>query len=82
MFLLIHSFLIYLLVHILSELTHWQQCIETKDISLTFTLYKVKNKLRSIALHIVIYILKTSENIIQHTSGTFIFPDRRYRRMW
>jgi len=39
MFLLVHPFLIYMLVHILPELTHWQQCIETKDISLALTVY-------------------------------------------
>lgn len=81
MFLLIHLFLIYLLVHIVPELTHWKQCIETKDISLPLTAYKVK-KLRSIALHVLIYFLKINESIIQHMSGTFMFPDTHYRRMW
>jgi len=42
MFLLIHLFLIYLLVHFVPELTQWKQCIETKDISLPLTVYKVK----------------------------------------
>jgi hypothetical protein len=82
MFLHIRPFSIYLLVHIVPQLTHWKQCIETKDISLPLTVYKVKKKLRSIAVHMVIYCLKMSESSIQHTSGTFMFPDTCYRRMW